>query len=264
MIAKSLILNVFLCAVAWTLALASDFESLDEALPGNVDAASIAPVFDFDTNGCLPSAGISRDGEQNGGLKPSGSLTGECRSDNFLDTSNTLHRYACINSSGSIYCGHFYALYFEKDQIVNGIESGHRHDWEYAAVWTLDGVITHGSYSAHGDLYTSEAADLAFEDTHLKIVYHKDGWTTHALRFSSEDEEAENPYGVFVTPQIASWYELHGDDLDNKNMRSLLNSFDYGSASLPITDGRFLSNLNEFKPETYPEFTEDSVSASQP
>jgi hypothetical protein len=64
-------------------------------------------------------------------------------------------------------------------------------------------------------------------------------------------------------PDIASWHELYGDGLDNETMRSLLNSFDYGSATLPITDSNFLSNLNEFKPESYPEFTEASVLASQ-
>jgi hypothetical protein len=95
----------------------------------------------------------------------------------------------------------------------------------------------------------------------LKIVSHKDGWKTHAFRFGGEDEEAENPSGVFVTPQITSWYELYGNDLDNETMRSLLNSVDYGWATLPITDRTFLPSLNEFKPETYPEFTEDSVSA---
>ena len=98
-------------------ALADDFFRLDEALPANVDIRATYPVFDFDTDGCLPSAGISRLGQQNGGLNPSGSITGGCRSGSFLDTSNTLHRHACIVSGGDTYCGHFYALYFLKDQV---------------------------------------------------------------------------------------------------------------------------------------------------
>jgi hypothetical protein len=238
-------------------AYASDFTRLDEALPGDVDAASIAPVFDFDGDGCLPSAGISRDGEQNGGLNPSGSLTGACRSEDFLETSNTVHRHVCEQEGGATFCAHFYSLYFEKDQILSGIESGHRHDWEYAAVWTIDGVVTHGSYSAHGDLTTAAAWELPFENGHLKIVYHKEGVATHAFRFAKMDEEAENPYGSFVTPAIASWYELYGDGLDNQEMRDLLNSFDYGSANLPLRDSSFLSDVNEFRPTGYPEFTND-------
>jgi hypothetical protein len=98
---------------------AADFAKLDEAIPRSF-VAELAPVFDFDGDGCLPSAGISRSGQQNPGLKDTGSKTGECRSPDFLDTSNTLHRYTCTSKSGSTYCGHFYALYFEKDQAVGG------------------------------------------------------------------------------------------------------------------------------------------------
>lgn len=227
---------------------ASNFDALNQALPATPDVAAIAPVFDFDTDGCLPSAGISRNGEQNGGLKPSGNITGGCRSSTFLNTSNTVHRFACTSSGGSTYCGHFFALYFLKDQILSGIESGHRHDWEHAAVWTKNGVVTHGSFSAHGDLNTSPASSLGFEGTHLKIVYHKDGAGTHALRFSAAGEAAENPYGRFVTPAIISWFELDG------NFRSLLNSYNYGSATLPLRDDNFYSNLNEFRPSDYPAF----------
>ncbi len=255
---------VLLSTVTTVCAYASDFARLDEALPTAVDAASIAPVFDFDGDGCLPSAGISRVGDRNGGLNPSGSLTGKCRAKNFLELSNTVHRYACIDSGGLTFCGHFYALYFEKDQLFSGINSGHRHDWEYAAVWTTDGVVTHGSYSAHGDLTTEVASTLPFENGHLKIVYHKDGVATHALRFAKTNEVAENPYRAFVTPTIVSWYEMVGDGVGNQVMRDLLNAFDYGSANLPVTDGRFLSSLNEFKPAEYPDFNDASVFNSNP
>jgi hypothetical protein len=255
----------FLGAAVTAPVLASDFPKLNQSVPTAVDAVSIAPVFDFDGDGCLPSAGISRGGDKNGGLRPRGSLTGDCRSANFLDTSNTLHRYACATSGGNAYCGHFYALYFEKDQTVANIESGHRHDWEYAAVWTTNGVVTHGSYSAHGKLTTAAASTLPFQNGHLKIVYHKDGLITHALRFARADELAENPYGTFVTPAITSWYELAGDGLNNNLvMRTLLNTHDYGSASIPMTDGRFLNNLNTYKPAEYPAFTEADALAANP
>lgn len=241
--------------IASATAYASDFAKLDEALPSDV-AASFAPIFDFDGDGCLPSAGISRSGQQNGGLNPSGSLTGQCRSGNFLDTSNTVHRQTCASANGSTFCAHFYALYFEKDQIISGIPSGHRHDWEYAAVWTIDGAVTDGSFSAHGDLTTEAASELAFEDGHLKIVYHKDGLGTHSLRFAGDDEVAENPYGAFVTPDIISWYEFHGDGLPNDVIRPRLEGFDYGSAVLPVRDDNFLASVNAFRPAGYPEFTE--------
>lgn len=242
---------------------ADNFARLDEALPSTVDISGTSPVFDFDTDGCLPSAGISRAGAQNGGLNPSGSITGECRSGSFLDTSNTLHRHACIHSSGKTYCGHFYALYFLKDQ-VTALGGGHRHDWEYAAVWTTNGVVTHGGYSAHGDLTNSAVAALPMQYGHLKIVYHKDGVSTHALRFAKSGETAENSYGQFVTPAVVSWYELKGDSLSNEAMRNRLNAFDFGSATIPLRDSNFLTNLNTYKPADYPVFTQASVEASRP
>ncbi len=243
-------------------ALAADYPRLDQALPANVSVAAIHPVFDFDGDGCLPSAGISRYGEQNGGLNPSGSITGGCRRVDFMNYSNTLHRYACIDSAGSRYCGHFFALYMLKDQI-SVFGGGHRHDWEHAAVWTRDGVVTHAGYSAHGKLFNAAAASLPMQNGHVKIVYHKDGLGTHALRFASANEVAENPYGQFVLPALTSWNTLRGASLDNAAMRSRLNTFNYGSATIPMKDSNFLGNLNTYRPAGYPAFTQAAIDASQ-
>jgi Necrosis inducing protein (NPP1) len=247
-----------------TNANADNFAKLDQALPSEVDINANYPVFDFDGDGCLPSAGISRTGVQNGGLKTSGSITGGCRARYFLDTSNTLHRYACVKSDGDTYCGHFYALYFLKDQKAAGC-CGHRHDWEHAAIWTTNGAVTHGGYSAHGHLYNAEANALPMQNGHMKIVYHKDGAETHAMRFAKNGEVAENPYkdDVFVTPAIISWYTLKGDGVTNEQMRNKLNSFNYGSATIPMKDSNFLANLNKYKPSSYPQFTKASVEESK-
>ncbi|WP_073584483.1 NPP1 family protein [Vibrio quintilis] len=45
---------------------------IDHSNPRYVKAGWFAPDFDFDKDGCLPDAGISRGGRQNGGLKPTG------------------------------------------------------------------------------------------------------------------------------------------------------------------------------------------------
>ena len=256
-------LSILLAVLFTHTAQGSDFAKLDEALPVNEMINSTLPVFDFDGDGCLPSAGISRTGQKNAGLKTSGRITGDCRSGNFLLTSNTMHRYVCKTSGGDQYCGHIYALYFEKDQVFNYFGGGHRHDWEHAAVWTKNGVVTHGTYSSHGNQTTKPAAELPFENGHLKIVYHKDGILTHAFRFAKSNEYAENPYGSFLTPTIVSWYQVVGDGLSNADMRSRLNSFDYGSATLPIKDSKFLNNINDGKPSGYPVFTSADVNASR-
>ncbi|WP_018415355.1 NPP1 family protein [Teredinibacter turnerae] len=247
-------IGVFASVLALT-AVAEDFYRMDEALPGGIDVAAIAPVFDFDGDGCLPSAGISRTGEQNPGLRPTGTITGNCRTNTFLDSSNTLHRHACQESQGNTYCAHFFALYFEKDQVVNYIQSGHRHDWEHAAVWTINGQVTHGSYSAHGDLFTQPFNQLPTQNGHLKVVYHKDGLSTHAMRFAGSNEAAENAYGTFVTPLIISWDVMSGDGIDNAQLRAMFNSYDYGSGTVPMKDSNFLANINNYRPAAYPVFT---------
>jgi hypothetical protein len=242
---------------------ASDFAKLDQALPSGIDISSITPLFDIDTDSCLFSAGISRTGAQNGGLKPSGSLTGSCRNSNFLSLSNLYHRYACITSGSTKYCGHFFAVYALKDQIVDGVESGHRHDWEKVIVWTENGVATYGTYSAHSGVGTAAASAIPQQNGHLKFVYHKDGVLTHAMRFAKTDESAENPSGSWFTPTIVSWYTMVGDGVTNAQLRADLNSYDYGSANFPQTDSIFLGKLNEFKPSTFPTFTQASVDSSQ-
>lgn len=261
----SYVIPVVLAGITSFSSYAEDFSRLDKALPANgiINSKSVHPAFDYDTDGCLPSAGISRSGDKNGGLKASGSITGGCRSSNFNSSSNTLHRYACTDSGNDNYCVHFYALYFEKDQ-ATWFGGGHRHDWEHVAIWTKNGETTHASYSAHGDLYTQEAAGLEKRDgTRIKFVYHKDGVLTHAMRFASNGEEAENPYGDFFAPVIISWYEVTGDGVANAEIRSLLNAYDYGSASIPLKDSKFLNNINENLPSGYPTFTNADIEASQ-
>ncbi|KXS15849.1 necrosis inducing [Gonapodya prolifera JEL478] len=221
-----------------------------------MDIATIAPVFDFDKDGCLPSAAISRAGAQNGGLKTTGSLGGGCRKSDFMAYSNTYHRATCADSEGKKYCAHFYSLYFQKDQVIAGLDSfGHRHDIESVSIWTTNGAITHVGASAHGDMNTRAFSDIDKQDGHAKIVYHKDGIQTHAFRFSKSGEKAENSYDTFVTPPIVDWDRMVGDGLDNAAMRDKLNGFNFGSAHFPILDGDFLRNVNDAKPEGYPTFT---------
>ncbi|MCC2525567.1 NPP1 family protein [Vibrio coralliilyticus] len=241
---------------------AAEFPRLDEALPLDIIILGQEPVFDFDTDGCYPASGINRGGGKNPGRSISGSLGGGCRDENFLNTSNTLHRYACMESQGESYCGHFYSLYFEKDQI-SWFFGGHRHDWEHVAVWTINGAITHGSYSAHGNLKTRALSQLPMQGDHIKFVYHKDGVLTHAFRFANSTELAENSYNYWVTPTITSWYQLTGEGISNQSMRNRLNSFDYGSATIPIKDSNFLLNLNDARPPGYPAFTQASIEASR-
>ncbi|EPF2929915.1 NPP1 family protein [Vibrio navarrensis] len=239
------------------------FSKLQLALPGEINILGQEPIFDFDGDGCYPAAGISQQGFKNSGLATTGGIAEHCRATNFLSSSNTLHRYACTDFGGQTYCGHFYALYFEKDQVISFYDPiGHRHDWEHVAIWTKNGVITHASYSSHGQLKTKSVSEVETQGDHVKFVYHKDGGGTHAMRFAHGNETAENSYGYWVTPDIASWYQLKGSSLNNASMRNLLNHFNYGKAVIPIKDNNFLTNLNRDKPSTYPNFNQYDIENS--
>ena len=140
---------------------------------------------------------------------------------------------------------------------------GHRHDWEHVAIWTKNDEKTHASFSAHGDLNTQEVSVLdKTANGRIKFVYHKDGVLTHAMRFATNGEVAENPYGDFFAPVVVSWYEVTGDGISNSEMRNLLNAYDYGSASIPLKDSKFLTNINESLPSGYPTFTDANIEAS--
>ncbi|GAA1035794.1 hypothetical protein GCM10009557_44720 [Virgisporangium ochraceum] len=100
---------------------------------------------------CYPTPAIGPTGTLNGGLKPSGALNGNCRDRSDLDNTNGYSRYRCDGR----WCAYAYALYFKKDQVVNGIESGHRHDWEHVVVRVENGTARHVSRPSAAPCSTS-------------------------------------------------------------------------------------------------------------
>lgn len=161
-------------------------------------------VFDFKRSGCLPAVAISREGKQNPGLEIASRRVEGCRAENFLKTSNTYHRYACTSfiSQGAPkieYCGHFYALYFQKDQVFNHIGGGHRHDIEYTAIWTKNGQATHAS------LTTREVSRISKQQgTNFRFVAQRQPFNTNSTRFTKKNERVDNEYEEFVLPPILS------------------------------------------------------------
>ncbi|GAA0982678.1 hypothetical protein GCM10009551_027940 [Nocardiopsis tropica] len=198
------------------------------------------PAFDYDTDGCYSSPAIGSDGTIAEGLKTSGALNGNCRDRSDLDNTNSYSRSKC-DASG--WCAYMYALYFEKDQTVHGC-CGHRHDLEHVVVWVFDDEARHVSASAHGDYDTRPASEVLWEGTHPKIVYHKDGASTHAFRFAAgHDDPPENHYGVWQYPDLVSW------DHYPPGIREAFTSADYGSAQLDLRDGSFPGALARAQPD---------------
>lgn len=214
-----------------------------EALPENASADQLRfrPAFDYDEDGCYPTPAVGPDGTVAEGLKTTGAVNGNCHDESDLDNTNSYARSKCDGD----WCAHMYALYFEKDQGHDGPSAiGHRHDLEHVVVWVdqRTGTAEHVSASAHGEYATRPRGDLAWQDDHPKIVYHKDGGGTHAFRFAGADEQPENHQGSWQYPALVEW-----EDFPNETREALVGA-DFGSATLALADDEFASDLVEAKP----------------
>jgi len=215
------------------------------ALPASYAAADgkWQPAFDYDGDGCYPTPAIGQDGTIAPGLNNSGALNGNCRDQSDLDNTNSYSRSKCNNG----WCAYLYDLYFEKDQAVPGIDCcGHRHDLEHVVVWVQNDQAQYVSTSAHGNYSTYPSSQVGWEGTHPKVIYHKDGASTHCFRLASMTEQPENHYGTWQYPDLVSW------DNFPAGIRDKLVGADYGSASLAIKDSAFASNLSNAKPSGIP------------
>lgn len=218
------------------------FAAPPTALPANADTAekTYQPAYDYDTDGCYSTPAIGPDGTVNGGLNPTGSLSGDCRDAADLDNTNGYSRYKCNNG----WCAYMYGLYFEKDQAVAGSSiGGHRHDWEHVVVWVQNNAVQYVSTSNHGSFTISAASSVRFDGTHPKIVYHKDGVSTHCFRLAgSNDEPPENHKGTWQYPPLVGWNGYPS------GVRDKLVAYDFGSANFGLKDANFANHLASAKP----------------
>lgn len=245
---------------------AQPLNRLDEA--SDAQMRRFAIFFDFDTDSCYPSPAISPAGVINGGMSVTQidtSYVSGCREPAQLKNSNTYHRRAVIVRNGVTYSVRMYALYFmkDKDLPLNQAEggAGHRHDWEFALVWTTNDKVTHAYVSQHtgGDLRpVSKLHFDAWCPECIKVVYHKDGGTTHNMRFAGKDEKAENHTKYWVQPPIVDWWLMPAA------LRSKLNAHDFGHADCSVCDARFPHAITHEIPSGYPSRDDWMQAAKRP
>jgi hypothetical protein len=231
------LLTVLVPGIAWA--------DPPRALPESHAAADgkWQPAFDYDGDGCYPTPAIGPDGTIAPGLNNSGALNGNCHDQSDLDNTNSYSRSKCDNG----WCAYLYDLYFEKDQALPGWDCcGHRHDLEHVVVWVQNDQAQYVSVSAHGDYSTFPRTQVGWEGTHAKVVYHKDGASTHCFRLAGRTEVPENHYRAWQYPDLVSW------DHFPAGIRDRLVTADYGSASLAIKDSAFAGNLAKAKPSGIP------------
>jgi hypothetical protein len=209
--------------------------------------STFSPAYDYDTDGCYATAAIGPDGTLATGLNPTGALNGNCRDASDLDNSQTYARSKCNNG----WCAIVYASYFEKDQALPGSPlGGHRHDWEHVVSWVDQGAdqVEYVTTTQHGTRKTYPRSQVRFDGTHPKVVYHKDGWSTHFFRLAgSGDEPPENHYRGWRYPPLVDWTGWPSVELRDRLMTA-----NFGSASIKIKDGDFEYLLNAGKPAGIP------------
>ena len=224
------------------------------ALPAAAPAGdrTFQPARDYDSDGCKPSPAIGPDGTLNPGLKLGETPQKHCDDDAYLapDKNNGYSRSRCNNG----WCAYMYTFYFEKDQSTSGPAAlGHRHDWEHIVVWTQGNtakyvsVSCHDAYKGKGTAETRPAGKVRWEDTHPKVVYHKDGGLTHCFRFANTgDDRIENASGKWHYPSLVGW------DNYPPGIRDKLMNADFGEATIGIRDknNKFLNELTKSKDAT--------------
>ncbi len=225
---------------------ATAFADPPRALPGNANGLeqTFQPAYDYDRDGCYSSPAIGPDGTIAPGLKLGGDVNGSCRDLSDLENTNGYSREKCNNG----WCAIVYALYFEKDQVsLGGGSLGHRHDWEHVVVWVQNNQVEYVSTSAHGGFTVHNRSQIRFDGTHPKIVYHKDGVSTHTFRAAgSGDEPPENHRGTWQFPTLVGWNGYPA------GLRDKLSAADFGSATLGIKDDQFNWHLSRAKPANIP------------
>jgi len=218
-------------------------------LPQNADGweQSFSPAYDYDGDGCYATAAIAPDGTLNPGLKLGGDVNGHCHDPAQLQNSNTYSREKCNNG----WCAVEYASYFEKDQATLGPAAiGHTHDWEHVVVWIniAENQVDYVSSSQHTGWKWYPRSQVLFDGSHPKVVYHKDGASTHFIRMAnSNDDPPENYTHGWFFPPLVGWNGYPSTALRDKLMNA-----DFGSATIKINDGRFNDSLKNALPSGIP------------
>jgi hypothetical protein len=232
-----------------------------QGLPQNAGGleSSFAPAYDFDQDSCYPAAAITQLGEINPGLPLTGDITEGCREPADLERTQLYARSICNNG----WCAVMYGTYFRKDESqrpignpgteVNNRPStgtGHTNDWEHAISWINQSTnqVEFVSVTAHGDYHTFPRSEVQFENTHPKIVYHKDGFLTHVLRVADgSDQQVQNASGAWFHPPLVDW-----NGFPTTKLRDKLVNADFGEAKLDLRDGSFQEHLAKAKPQEVP------------
>ncbi|KAI0882075.1 NPP1-domain-containing protein [Annulohypoxylon maeteangense] len=208
------------------------------------------PAMDFDKDSCYNTPAIDAQGNIAPGLSTNNAAGGAgCRDASDLVNNNVYSRQRCNNG----WCAYLYDYYMEKDTKYQNapLGGGHRHEWEHVVIWVKNDQLEYVAASRHGGYTVKDKNDPAVQidsGTHAKIVYHKDGGSTHAFRFpktDGTDEPPENHSGKwYISPGLVSY-----NGFPSTGLRDKLVSYDFGTATIAFKDAKFADNLKKAAPK---------------
>lgn len=114
------------------------------------------------------------------------------------------------------------------------------------AVWVRNnGSVEYVGTSRHGEYEIRAAKDVRFEGDHPKVVYHKDGGSTHCFRFADEgDEVVENHLGVWFRGPLVGY-----NGFPSVEVRERLHGWNFGKADVALTNVSFPGQIGRAKPD---------------
>jgi len=210
-------------------------------MPNIIGKYALGVILMAKHNSCYNVPAIDAEGKVSQGLPHNFVGTSDnCRSLSDLRNNNVYSRQRCNNG----WCVYLYDYYFEKDvAIPYFVDIGHTHDWEHIAVWVKDGSAQYVAAAQHGEYDIRPAGNVRWDGTHPKMVYHKDGALTHAMRFASaSDDNIENHLGVWFRGSLVSYNGFP------EGIRDILYEHNFGDAHIALTDSSFPGNLERAKP----------------
>lgn len=114
-------------------------------------------------------------------------------------------------------------------------------------VWVQNNTAEYVSTSAHGSFNKYNRSQVRWDGTHPKIVYHKDGGSTHTFRIANtNDEPPENHYHSWQFPDLVGWNGYPA------GIRDRLVAANFGSATFGLKDSTLNSHLAAAKPSGIP------------
>lgn len=171
---------------------------------------------------------------------------------NNTNTNVNSSRQRCNNN----WCVYVYDYYFEKDASGTG---GHRHDWEHVVVWVKGDQSgnepasdRYVATSYHGNYVLWKGTDILWhtgaegKPTHPKVVYHKDGPSTHCFRKAeTHDDPVENHSKQWFFGDLISH-----NGYPNTPLRNKLYEHKYDGTLMAVIDSVFANEITKARPRT--------------